>query len=163
MVYDRPTSLAWSRRGEIAFTVYTSEPDEPDDPYGTGTESWAVRVIDPESRRNERLGAIPCSCEAAWSPDGERLAYVGPDGQVRVHDRVTGSKHDVTPRLMRRGGFGEVAWSPDGHHLLTVTRSGARGYALVSIPLDGSTTERRTPWTWALDWIGVDDVDWSSR
>jgi Tol biopolymer transport system component len=163
MGFDRPTSLAWSRRGEIAFTVYTSEPDEPNDPYGKGSERWVVRVIDPGSRRVERLGAIFPGCEAAWSPDGERLAFVGPDGRVHVHDRVTGSKRDVTPTIGRRGRFGAVSWAPDGHQLLAVTRSGARGYALVSLPLDGSATERRTPWTWALDWIGVDDVDWSSR
>ena len=44
-VYNRFTR--WSRRGEIALTVYASEPKQPNDPYGTGTESWTVRVIDP--------------------------------------------------------------------------------------------------------------------
>ena len=163
MVYDRPTSLAWSRRGEIAFTVYASEPDEPNDPYGTGTESWAVHVIDPESRRVERLGAVADGCAGAWSPDGGRLAFPGPDGQVRLHDRDTGSTNDVASTLRRRGGVGEVAWSPDGRQLLAFIRADARGYALVSVPLDGSETERRTPWTWSLDWIGLDDVDWSSH
>lgn len=56
-----------------------------------------------------------------------------------------------------------MAWSPDGRQLLAFARAGARGDGLVSFPLDGSTTEPRTPWTWALDWIGVDDVDGSSR
>ena len=37
MVYDRPTSLAWSRRGEIAFTVYASEPAEPERPLRAGS------------------------------------------------------------------------------------------------------------------------------
>lgn len=162
MAYDRPTSLAWSRRGEIAFTVYASEPDAPDNPYGRGTETWAVRVIDPEIRRVERLGAISYGGAPAWSPDGGQLAFRGPDGRIRVHDRASGSTTRV-PRAGGRVGHGDLAWSPDGDRLLTFTRADAKGDALVSVLLDGSTTERRSPWTWALDWIAVDDVDWSSR
>ena len=162
MAYDRPTSLAWSRRGEIAFTVYASEPDASNDPYGRGTETWAVRLIDPESRRVERLGAISDSGASAWAPDGRSLAFRGRDGRIRVYDRASGSTTRV-PGVGGRVGHGDVAWSPDGDQLLTFTRSDSKGYALVSVPLDGATTERRTPWTWALDWIGLDDVDWSGR
>ena len=42
-------------------------------------------------------------------------------------------------------------------------RSNDRGFVLASFPLDGSSGEERTPWTWALDWAGRDDVEWSSR
>ena len=167
MVYDRPTSLAWSRRGEIAFNVYSSEPDEPNDPYGRGTERWTLQVVHPGSRRVERIGAAAVEDEGggspAWSPDGKRLAFRGPHGQLLLHDRTSGSTRRVTPGGGRRVGYGDVVWSPDGDQLLVNTRVRSKGYALVSIPIDGSGTERRTPWTWALDWIGIDDVDWSSR
>jgi Tol biopolymer transport system component len=168
MAYDRPTSLTWSRRGPIAFTVYSNEPDEPDDPYGTGTGSWTVHLIAPESGRVDRIGTYAGSYDdgdaiPAWSPDGERLAFRGRGGQIRVHDRTSGSTTRVTPRDGRLGDYGGVAWSPDGDQLLVFARTDAKGYALASIRVDGSETELRTPWTWALDWIGLDDVDWSSR
>lgn len=119
-------------------------------------------MIDPEIRRVVRLGAISYGGAPAWSPDGGQLAFRGPDGRIRVHDRASGS----TTRVPGAGGSvgpGDLACSPDGDRLLTFTSADAKGYGLVSVLLDGSTTERRSPWTWALDWIAVDDVDWSSR
>ncbi|KAA1420980.1 hypothetical protein F0U44_01170 [Nocardioides humilatus] len=163
MAYDRPTSLAWSRRGEIAFALCSSEPDESNDPYGTGGERWTVHIIDPRSRRVEKIGPLVREGAAAWSPDGMRLAFVRPDGQVRVHDRSVGSTVNPAPGLRRGGDSGDVAWSPAGDQLLFVTKRRGLGYALVSVRIDGSTTERRTPRTWALDWIGINDVDWSGR
>ena len=153
-----PTALAWSRRGELAFTASSSERD------GTGTGTWTVRVVDPGSGRTDRVGAAAVDGAAAWSPDGRRLAFPGPDGQVRLHDRSTGTTSRVAPGLGGRGGVREVAWSPDGHQLLAIVSGpGSRGPAIVSVPLHGSTTERRTPWTFALDATGLEDVDWSSR
>ena len=150
--------------------MYSSEPNEPNDPYGTGTEHWTLHVVDPGSRQVERIGAAAVDYEdyegdgvPAWSPDGERLAFRGRHGQIWLHDRTSGLTSRVTRGGGRAVGYGEVIWSPDGDQLLVFIRADAQGYALVSIPIDGSGTERRTPWTWALDWIGLDDVDWSSR
>ena len=137
------------------------------DPYGTGTACWTVHVIHPESSRVELIGAVAGNYDGdgtpAWSPDGERLAFRGRDGEIRVHDRTSGSTTRVTPRIGRRVDYGDVVWSPDGDQLLAITKTDATGYALLSVPINGSETELRTPWTWALDWIGLDDVDWSSH
>jgi hypothetical protein len=71
-----------------------------------------------------------------------------------------------SPRILLAKGdelaVSQVGWSPDGGELLGPA-SGADGYALVSVPLDGSPTEVRTPWTCALNWIALEDVSWSSR
>lgn len=163
MVYDRPTTVAWSRRGEIAFTVISSEPYAANDPMGRGTERSTVHVLDPGSRRVERIGSVAIEDHSAggpaWSPDGNRLVFRGSDRRIWLHDRTSGSTSRVADG--RRIGHGHVAWSPDGDRLLVFTRADGRGYALVSVPLDGSGTERRTPWTWALDWITIEDVAWS--
>jgi Tol biopolymer transport system component len=166
MVFDRPVSITWARPREIMFTLFASTPDEADDPYGTGTETRTVEVIHLGSGRVQSLQELPpTSSGAASSPDGSQLAFVGGAGQLRVYDRATGATSRLAPRLASGDGltFTEVGWSPDGSGLLGMARTSASGYSLVSVPVDGSPSEVRTPWTWALDWVGLEDVDWSSR
>jgi Tol biopolymer transport system component len=111
-----------------------------------------------------KLGTIG-ETTAAWSPDGSHLAFSGGAGHIRVYDRATGTTARLTPRLAGgdRVRLAGVAWSPDGQELLSKARTADRGEALVSLPIDGTSTEVRTPWTWALDWIDLTDMDWSSR
>jgi hypothetical protein len=66
--------------------------------------------------------------------------------------------------------FWDVAWSPDGERLLAMARSDSSpssaasdsdiGFALVSLSTDGASAEVLTPWTWALDWINLQEVSW---
>lgn len=167
MAFDRPSSPTWSRAGEIAFVVYTSTPDEANNPYGTGTDTYTIHLVDPRTDRVAKLESfariIADGQGAQWSPDGSRLAFIGPDGQIRVHDRATGRTTILTPRPRPRATFYEVGWAPDGEQLIAVQYAEKLGYALDSIPIDGSPSELRTPWTWALDWVGVDGVTWGSR
>ncbi|GAB3244606.1 WD40 repeat domain-containing protein [Nocardioides dilutus] len=165
MAFDQPVSVAWLRPGEVVFTVLASEPDQANNPYGKGTETRTVHVVDLGSGRVQRLQELPDSQTDSWSPDGTRLAVVGTDGRIWVHDRATGATSRVAPRSVDGDKLSifDVGWSPDGRDLLGIAWKRASGYALFTVPGDGSSSEARTPWTWALDWIGLDDVDWSSR
>ena len=141
-----------------------STPDEADDPYGAGTETTTVHVMDLGSGRVQRLQELPDSSAAASSPDGSQLAFVGRAGRIRVNDRATGATSTLAPRSATGDELAvtDVRWSPDGRVLLAMAYTRARGYALLSVPVDGSSSEVRTPWTWALDWVALEDADWSN-
>ncbi|MBU1677023.1 hypothetical protein KKA85_14740, partial [bacterium] len=69
------------------------------------------------SARRHRLveltdGKRPCA-RPAWSPDGERIAYVGGNGDLRVMD--ADGKHDKS--LSASWNLNDFAWSPDGRWL----------------------------------------------
>ncbi|HSV39352.1 MAG TPA: hypothetical protein VLI04_11390 [Nocardioidaceae bacterium] len=164
---DGPISLTWSSRDELAFTLDTFLPTEPNNPMSGGSEQLTVMVIDPRSgevRLETAAGyALEGGAGERWSPDGSLLVFAGPDGRILLNDRATGST--VRLRLPFEGTDGGYAptWSPDGQELLARVRSDDRGFALASFAIDGSSSEVRTPWTWALDWTSLDDVDWGGR
>jgi Tol biopolymer transport system component len=167
MAFDRPTTVSWLREDEIAFTAYSSEPDEANNPYGTGSEIYTAYVLDPRSGRARKIDVVGdvgagTGGAAEWSPDGSRLAFTGPGGQVRLHDLDSDSTTTLGLRVGRRDEFYDLAWSPHGDQLLAMVYDEKKGYALASLPIDGSGGELRTPWTWALDWVVLDDVDWAA-
>jgi Tol biopolymer transport system component len=169
MDHDRPISLTWSSRDELAFSVRSFVPTEPDNPLSGGNEKYTVVVADADSgqvRLEAPAGsALERGAGETWSPDGSLLVFTGPDGGIFVHDRGTGT---TAPAPLQFAG-NEAArleaptWSPDGQKLLARARDDARGFALVSLAVNGSSSTVRTPWTWALDWASLDDVAWSRR
>ena len=58
--------------------------------------------------------------------------------------------------------FWDVAWSTDGERLLAVGRVSDLGLSLVSLSIHGGSVEYLTPWSWALDWINLEDVSWQA-
>ena len=166
MDYDRPVSVAWSSRDELAFSVRRFIPTEPHNPMSGGKERFTVVVVDAGSGR-VLLEAAGSAGEGGageqWSPDGSRLVFTGSHGYNRLYTRTRGSTVRLALPLEGTDGGYAPTWSPDGQVLLARARSNNRGFVLASFPLDGSSGEERTPWTWALDWAGRDDVEWSSR
>lgn len=98
-----------------------------------------LSLIELASGSTRTLGAGLCP---AFSPDGERLAYLqsqGPSVDLVVHDLVTGERRRVA-RDLGTAGFVEAnldrrpAWAPDGRSLV-VERSGPGGWSLDEVNL----------------------------
>jgi WD40-like Beta Propeller Repeat len=106
----------------------------------TGEEVW---IADSNGREPMSM-KVAAGTSPALSPDGERVAFVGPDGDVRVVRRVEG-KHLGQPGSLTQPvrvtegahATGDLAWTADGTKLAYST---AHGIDEVS----GSTTAGAT-------------------
>lgn len=87
----------------------------------------------------------------AWSPDGERLAYVSFENDRRpavfVHDVRTGERRRISDRI---GINSAPAWSPDGARL-AITLSHEDSPSIYVVRADGSGSPRRVTHGGAID------------
>lgn len=159
---DRPIALSWSVRDELAVTIRSfTALDE-----SSTREDHTLYVLNVDSGRREEVGGIAeYDTGAVWSPDGSRLVFVGADWLIRVHDRSSGSTSKLTPALPddREYHLWDVTWSADAQRLVGLAWAEGEGMALVSVPLDGSSAEPITPWTWGFDWINLEDMSQISQ
>lgn len=77
--------------------------------------------------------------EAAWSPDGQRLAYASLYGDGKYDGIYVGTPDAETPKLIAKGVQVDTpAWSPDGGTVMYT--DGTKG--LMAVPADGSAAPR---------------------
>jgi Tol biopolymer transport system component len=97
--------LAWSPDGgSVAFT---------EDSGTDGPSRYQVRAVDAGGGgggRPRRLAASPVDPEAAWSPDGQWLAWIGAGGALLVAPAAGGPARTVTPATVCAS---QPAWAPD--------------------------------------------------
>lgn len=155
--WDQPVALSWIRPGEMAITVRGEIGLE----GGGARDYFDMVVVDAESgrvkKRWARVGVGGDGGVAAVSPSGSRLVEVVGFRKIQVRTRSGGPARRVPVRLpgTRLDGITDVAWSPDGDGLLAMVWNRQRGYAFVTLAVDGSAAELLTPWTWALDWTDL--------
>ncbi|MDF1596582.1 MAG: LysM peptidoglycan-binding domain-containing protein [Acidimicrobiia bacterium] len=120
-VYDAATGdelLGWISDGTVAYS-----------PDGTrivvgGAWGWAAVLDATTGEEQFTLSLCPGPTswvwEAAWSPDGTRLATTCRTS-VRVWDATTGDELLTIPSLLK---VTDLAWSPDGTRIATAGRDG---------------------------------------
>ena len=155
--WDRPVALSWTVPNEIAITVHT----ETGLPGGGATDGLEIHAVAAGSGRERKLWKITSSGQATdLAADGSRLVEVTGKRSLRVTTRSGGPAQRVAVRLpgVRPSFITDVAWSPDGDGLLAMVWHRQRGYALVTLAVDGGAAEMLTPWTWALDWTDLSGI-----
>lgn len=106
-------SIAWSADGKIIASTSTNGSDGRIEIWGADTGK-SLLPADPTPYWDEPFNVVALT----WAPDGQRLAYMLSDGEVRVRDQRTDT--DTLLNLQSSGSkglVGALAWSPDGQRL----------------------------------------------
>jgi len=104
-------------------------------------------VADADGSDAREVGGATEDWDAAWSPSGDKIAFIHDDTELRVRDLTTGTVTSLTG--MRGSDLLEVIeFSPDGDRILFSTGVGS----LWSINADGSEPRRLVT---RIDW-----ADW---
>jgi len=124
------TTLSWSPDSKKIVLIINQ----------VSREDPLVAVLNLQTGGIETLGE---GIGAAWSPDGNWIAYYGASGEkcLLVHPDGTGTK--VVARLHQswfsstRFGWGAPVWSPDGRHLLMTEMMGdLRTFGVAELDLE---------------------------
>jgi Tol biopolymer transport system component len=129
--YRQPPS--WSKDGSrIVFENNTSR-----------GESEVVVI----AWRTDTLNTLSKGRAPAWSPDGEQIAYVHPNGSSILSIRPDGTVKELYSR--RSGRIrGPLVWCPEGRRLAFHTEAGSKGYETSLFVHD--LQERKTRRVWRI-------------
>jgi len=106
------TDPAWSPDGRSL--AYSS--DRPSTGLGAGDGFMNIWIRDRQSGADRQIThGSSAAMQAAWSPDGSRIAFGDRDGQIQIADVKSGAISRAHDRLFEAG---RASWSPDGRALV---------------------------------------------
>jgi Tol biopolymer transport system component/imidazolonepropionase-like amidohydrolase len=106
------TDPAWSPDGRSL--AYSS--DRPSTGLGAGDGFMNIWIRDRQSGADRQIThGSSAAMQAAWSPDGSRIAFGDRDGQIQIADVKSGAISRAHDRLLEAG---RASWSPDGRALV---------------------------------------------
>ncbi len=102
-----------------------------------GSEVW----IQDEYQRDVTSVKAGLGTDPAVSPDGNEIAYLGTDGQIRTVSTVLGQSGKVKPSTAITAGLsgaGHLAWTADGDRVVFSTASGVEAVSAAPAGAAGS-------------------------
>ncbi len=122
--YGRPGWFPWTWAKGKGWGVVTAKADGSDKHRITGNNQLDINPV--------------------WSPDGIRIAFVGPREYVISVMRADGSELQSAVNLpvIWSSIAGAPSWSPDGNHIAIAGESGRRGEDIFVVEVGGSNQTR---------------------
>ena len=123
-----------------------------------------TRVWVDDGIKTRMVGTAPGTCDPAWSPDGERVAVVAPNGlwvlsaDLSLTTHLIDTRHSEAPgdELAHRT-LSSPQWAPDAASLAFLVSSGATSWVEAVDARTGRVIHRSDPETYEFAW-GADST-----
>lgn len=118
-----------------------------------------TRVWVHDGRTTRQVGTAPGTCDPAWSPDGNRVAVVAPDGlwvlssDLRTTTHLVDAQHIGEPaNEFALHTFSQPRWAPDASALAFLVSSGGTSWVEVVDVKTGGALYSSDPETYEFVW-----------
>lgn len=150
----RLVSYAWHGR-RVAICA-----QEPGPAIVQGARSWSrTRVWVHDGQTTRQVGTEPGTCDPAWSPDGEHVAVVAPDGlwvlsgDLRRTTHLVDARHSDAPaNEFAHRTLSRPSWAPDASAVAYLVSSGGTSWVEVADVRTGETIYSSDPETYEFTW-----------